>query len=123
MSAMAMDTVATFCAACEAASLPGSPGPVRSNQGIGRMFWGRAHPCGACGSEVRTLWSVFRTVPVVPRGSWRVIEFEERAGDGTSETPFLARRVPLCWPQVLKAWAVALVALLFLGWVATRRRA
>ena len=110
-----------FCARCTAASrAPGAPG-ISTNQGIGRMFWGRADKCDACGSAVRTLWWVFLLLPVLPRGSYRVIEFEEEAEDGESRTAFVSRRVSLRWPQVAKGCGGSLTVLLFLLWILANR--
>ena len=110
-----------FCARCTgSSSFRGAPS-VSTNQGIGRMFHGRAFKCDECGSAVRTLWSVFLLLPVFPRGSFRVIDFEEEAEDGVSTTVFVSRRVPLNWPQVFKTLAVGLAAILFLLWLIANR--
>ncbi|MBI4913065.1 MAG: hypothetical protein HY823_10040 [Acidobacteria bacterium] len=108
---------APYCADCLAASRPEGPGTIRSNQGIGKTFYGRTATCDRCGSSIRTLWSIFLTVPILPRGSYRVIEFEEEAADGESVTAFLARRVPLNALQVLKTLALWYGAILVLGWL------
>lgn len=110
-----------FCGGCRASSsAPGAPS-LATNQGIGRMFHGRAKRCEACGSSVRTLWWVFLLLPVVPLGSFRVIEFEEEAEDGASSTLFLSRRVPLRWTQVLLGWAATAAVLAFLLWILASR--
>ncbi|MCC7015289.1 MAG: hypothetical protein IT454_22205 [Planctomycetes bacterium] len=116
-----METESPFCPECLAASQSGSPGKLSTIQGIGRMFHGRTQTCERCGSSVRTAWSVFLLLPLVPRGSFRVVEFDELAAQGVSSTPFFARRVSLCWPQVLRTWAVGGLALLFLAWIVVQR--
>lgn len=115
------ESYSPFCEACLDGSEPGTPGSLSTNQGIGRMFHGRTATCAECGSAIRTAWSVFLLLPVIPRGSYRVIEFDEEAADGESRTEFLARRVPLHWPQVLRTWAVGAAAVLFLVWLAANR--
>jgi hypothetical protein len=110
-----------FCARCAASSSsPGAPS-VSTNQGIGRMFWGSAAKCDDCGSVIRTLWWVFLLLPVVPRGSFRVIEFEEEVEDGTSSTTFVSRRVPLRWPQVATGCGGSVAMILFLLWLLANR--
>ncbi|MBK8724806.1 MAG: hypothetical protein IPL96_01825 [Holophagaceae bacterium] len=110
-----------FCARCTAGSTaPGAPS-VSTNQGIGSMFWGRAATCDECGSSIRTLWRVFLLLPVFPRGSFRVIQFEEEVDDGESRTAFVSRRIPLRWPQVAKGCGASLAALCFLLWLIANR--
>jgi hypothetical protein len=106
-----------FCATCLRASSPGSPGHIRTNQGIGKRFYGGADLCESCGARSRTLWWVFLLIPVLPLGSYRVIEFEEEAARHVSTTTFLSRRVPWQWPQILKTWALGGCAVLFLLWL------
>ena len=85
------------------------------------MFWGRASECDDCGSAGRTLWRVFLLLPVLPRGSYRVIEFEEEVEDGESRTAFVSRRVSLRWPQVAKGCGASIAFLLFLLWLVANR--
>jgi len=115
------DPLSHFCETCLNGSEPGSPGSISTNQGTGRMFYGRAAVCAECGSAIRTVWSAFFLLPVIPRGSYRVIEFEEEAGGGESRTEFVARKVPLRWQQVLRTWAVGAAGVLFLIWLAANR--
>jgi hypothetical protein len=106
-----------FCPACRRSSSNEGPGSLATNQGIGKSFYGRRDVCDDCGSAVRTLWTVFLFIPLIPWGSYRVIEFEEEAANRTSVTPFVARKVAFQWPQVLKTCGVAFGALLFLLWL------
>lgn len=115
------DPLLHFCETCLNSSEPGTPGSMSTNQGIGRMFHGRSDKCAECGSAIRTAWSVFLLLPLFPRGSYRVIEFEEEAGDGTSRTEFVARKVPLHWAQVFRTWAFGAAAVLFLIWLIANR--
>lgn len=110
-----------FCETCLNGSDEGSPGSMSTNQGIGRMFHGRAQTCDDCGSSIRTAWSVFPLLLLIPRGSYRVIEFEEEAANGESRIAFHARRVPVLWPQVLRTWAGGLAAVAFLVWLVANR--
>jgi len=110
-----------FCAQCQAHSAsPGAPN-VSLNQGIGKTFYGRAFKCDACGSAIRTLWWVFLLLPVFPRGSFRVLVFEEEVEDGTGITDFVSRRVPLRWPQVAKGCGASLASIIVLLWLITNR--
>ncbi len=94
---------------------------MSTNQGIGRMFHGRTEKCAECGSAIRTAWSVFLLLPLFPRGSYRVIEFDEEVSDGVSRTGFVARKVPLHWPQALLTWSLGAAFMLFLLWLVANR--
>lgn len=112
-----------FCEACVHDSSDQSPGDVRTNNGVGRMFYGRADKCDTCGSVVRTLWRVVADIPLVPVASYRYKDVgpEEHSGFFVQSTSrgFFARRTRTHWNQVLTTWLVGLAgatALAFVIW-------
>lgn len=110
-----------FCDTCVRESSDESPGDVRTNNGIGRMFYGRAAECETCGSVVRTLWRVLADVPLIPVGSYRYKDVgpEEHSGFFVQSTSrgFIARRTRTHWNQVMATWLVGLAGAAALGFV------
>lgn len=102
-----------FCKECYAESSWESPGNIRTLNGSGRMFYGRARECKACRSAVSVLWGVFCFVPVIPLGSYRY----RRVGDASLTGfggKFIARRTRTRVGQVLTHYgAVLAVCALF----------
>ncbi len=72
----------------------------------GFKFYGGSTPCGACGSQVKSLWWVFLEIPIVPMGCYRHL-----APDSGDHVLFWARRTAMDWPQVFRAWIWGLLFL------------
>lgn len=97
---------ALFCEKCTSISTPDTPGDISTINGVGRMFYGGADPCEACGSVTRTLWLTFGQIPLVPLGSYRYKTSEE----SVNRSRFWCRKTSMHWPQVFKTWIIGLLS-------------
>ena len=102
-----------FCEACtNVSSTAYFPGKVSSLNGIGRMFYGEESRCPTCGSCVRTLWFTLLFLPIVPLGSYRIINGTFERGVASTTERFHARRTDFCWKQVVFTWFAGLAVVL-----------
>jgi hypothetical protein len=94
--------------------------------GTGTRFYGKSAK-SADGSYVATRWVTLFFVPLIPIGSYRVLETGGTRGRRgtvtTTRTTFVSVRVPLARLQVALTYALAAVltpaAVVALGWVQT----
>lgn len=79
--------------------------------GLGTSYYG--HRPLADGSVITTKWFIFFFVPIVPLGSFRVLDWGDRSQtwNGTRWT-FTASPVPLDWSMVAKTYVIAATILL-----------
>ena len=97
-----------FCGDCIKESEPGSPGNMYSMNGLGMALYGSARECPNCGSTVRSKWIILYFLPLIPVGTYRIIQTDFKSEMMKTKENFHARAMAFCWPQVLKIW--------FIGW-------
>ena len=73
-----------------------------SINGIGTAYYGKREKAED-GSYITTLWVILVFIPLLPIGSYRVVETIKSV---MFSREYLSRRIPLCWPQVLNTYLV-----------------
>jgi hypothetical protein len=86
--------------------------PININ-GCGTAYYGRRDP-RPDGSYITTEWVIVLCFPIIPLGSYRLLPTEGERWPLVDLQSYRAKRVPLCWPQVAKAYFLAMFAVALL---------